>query len=561
MKRDVQLSHFKTAYEPLSEAILLIDDGLTVCFANKAFTHQFEITADAIVGNSANSIFLDEQGHSSWPTLPAVSGNHFQNMFVSTGENGDSVPVNITIDQFQSDESNDFYVVRLERSSIETQTNQVLKQLAYRDELTGLANRALFQQLLEHEISQAKRQQTKFAVLFIDLDRFKDVNDIYGHDVGDFLLYEIAQRLQKNLRKSDVIARLGGDEFVVLMHNIKDSETVANVAEKLIRELHKPVVSGAHRISVGCSVGISLFPENSLEASHLLQHADVAMYRAKQQGGDNFYYFSEEMNREIKDARELEQQIRDSLSGQHFLPFFQPLIDQRTGLLVGIECLSRWQHPERGLLNPMEFIPVAKKAGLMPEILHQVLDGAFAQLRQWHEKMGCFVPLSVNITSKQFYQIETFEELSALLKNHDLTSDAIRIEVTESTLQERGDGLIELLKRVSNAGFSITLDDFGTGYSSLRYLQQLPVDTLKIDRSFVRNLENNPHDKIIVKAIIQLAQTLGIEAVAEGVETEAQKEFLRGNQCHIMQGFLFSQALSAEDFDNYIDQLTLDSAV
>ena len=561
MANDVDLSNFEVAYKFLSESILLVNKEGRVHFANPAFYQQFAVTPDAVLGQTLDELLELESDIGDF-SLKSLTLSRTRNWAgVATLKKGGALPVisGIKIDTLCSEQHTLCYVARFEKQISKGQDNAFLQELAYRDELTGLANRTLFNQLLEHEISQSQREGNKFALLFIDLDRFKDVNDNLGHDAGDMLLCTIAERMQKSLRKSDVVARIGGDEFVVIMHNINDSDTVANVADKVIRQIHKPVSSGPHLMEVGCSIGISIFPENGSNAEHLLHHADVAMYRAKQQGGANYYYFSEELNQELKDTRLMEQQLIQGLSDSQFVPFFQPLLDQRNGQLVGIECLARWLHPQKGLLYPMEFIPTAKKVGLMPSILAQVLDDAFRHLKRWHQQLDSLIPLSVNITSKQFYQQQTFDELSRLLKKHDLSCDAIRIEVTESTLQEKGDGLIELLRMVSNAGFSITLDDFGTGYSSLRYLQQLPVDTLKIDRSFVRNLEKNPHDKIIVKAIIQLAQTLGIEAVAEGVETDEQRLFLEENTCHIMQGFLFSPAVSAEQFDDFLENLLVDT--
>ena len=562
MTHAVELSNFEVAYKFLSESILLLDKQGLVQYANPAFYKNFAVQQKDIAGqNIENLLELDSDKQRF--SVEQVAKNHsFHWSGVATLKSAPGVPAiaGIQIDALCDEASQVIcFVARFEKQLSQGQDNAFLQELAYRDELTGLANRTLFNQLLEHEISQSQRESKKFALLFIDLDKFKQVNDNLGHDAGDMLLCTIAERMQKSLRKSDVVARIGGDEFVVIMHNINESDTVANVADKVIRQIHKPVSSGPHLMEVGCSIGISIYPDNGSSAEHLLHHADVAMYRAKQQGGDNYYYFSEELNQELKDTRLMEEQISLGLERDQFVPYFQPLLDQRNGNLVGIECLARWNHPKKGILNPMEFIPVAKKVGLMPRILAQVLGSAFKHLRRWHKQLDCLVPLSVNITSKQFYQQQTFDELSSLLRKHHLTSDAIRIEVTESTLQEKGEGLIEMLKLVSDAGFSITLDDFGTGYSSLRYLQQLPVDTLKIDRSFVRNLDKNPHDKIIVKAIIQLAQTLGIEAVAEGVETETQRTFLTENDCHIMQGFLFSPALPSREFDRFLENLVVDT--
>lgn len=557
MSNKLDLSQFELAYQYLSEGILLFDNEGRVRYANPAFVSEFQIAVEKVYGRSFTELFLlnrfSESGERLLESLN--EDGHWSGVLDSLGQDKKPLSHFVQIDSIKDNSSNVLcHVARFSQPNTSKEGQAALQEMAYRDELTGLANRALFKQLLKHEISQSQRQDGRFAVLFIDLDGFKQVNDNVGHDAGDVLLCTIAERLEKSLRKSDVVARLGGDEFVVIMNNIKDSETIAKVAEKIIRQIRKPVSSGANIVEVGCSIGISIYPDNGLDADNIVHHADAAMYRAKQQGGANYFYFSDELNRELQDSRKMERDIISALADRQFVPYFQPLIDQRNGKIVGIECLARWNHPEQGLKTPIEFIPAAKKVGLLHEVLGQVLEQAFSYLGKWHRQLGCLVPLSVNVTSRQFYQQQTFDKLTELLEVNQLSTDAIRIEVTESTLQEKGEALLEQLRKISHAGFSITLDDFGTGYSSLRYLQRLPVDSLKIDRSFVRNIDNNPHDKIIVKAIIQLAQTLGIEAVAEGVETQAQKRFLIENQCQIMQGYLFSPALPAAQFDQYLEQ-------
>lgn len=552
-----EFSSFELAYQFLSESIMLVDNKGIIRYQNPAFKKYFSYSDDQVLAQNVDMILCPAQVNLNIQQLIASMNDegHWSGNLAILNARKEKKTCYVQIDTVVNSNNQILcHVARFNTQDERLETTAALQAMAYRDELTGLANRALFNQLLKHEISQSQRQQKKFAVLFIDLDGFKQVNDNVGHDAGDLLLCTIADRLKKSLRKSDVVARLGGDEFVVIMSNIKDSETVANVAEKVIRQIRKPVSSGPHIVEVSCSIGISIFPENGSDMEHIVHHADVAMYRAKEQGGANYFYFSEELNKELQDSKQLEREIISGLTHKQFVPFFQPLIDQRSDKIVGIECLARWQHPDTGLRSPMEFIPAAKKVGLIHEVLNQILEGAVKYLSDWHHGLNCLIPMSVNITSNQFYQQQTFDKLSSLLKSNNLNHEAIRIEVTESTLQEKGDALLEQLKRISHAGFSITLDDFGTGYSSLRYLQQLPVDTLKIDRSFVRNIENNPHDKIIVKAIIQLAQTLGIEAIAEGVETKLQQRFLIDNHCHIMQGFLFSPALPADEFTHYLGQ-------
>lgn len=549
----LDLEHLKLAYQHLNEPVALVNQDGQWLYENDVcrqwLLRTFRIEPPKNLSSLALLSQSDELNQAQ--LLSIASEQHWQGLVSVKHPQPQCPKLQLNASCVGTISGDRCILLQFSPPSLDLKDGETLAQMAYKDSLTGLANRTLFDQLFDHEISQSQRLGLRFAVLFIDLDRFKLVNDNLGHDAGDVVLCSIAQRLEKSLRKSDVVARLGGDEFVVILNNIKDSETVAKVTEKLIREIKKPVKSGSNIMQVGCSVGISVYPDNGEHAETLMQHADVAMYRAKHQGGNHYYYFSDALNQELQDMRLVEKQVLEGVKLKQFIPHFQPLIDVRNGDLVGIECLARWNHPQRGLLGAMEFIPVATKMGAIQSVLGSVLEQAFQYMQRW-QQLGCQVPLSINIASSQFYQPQTFEQISSLLTQYQIAKNKIRLEVTESTLQESGAGLVEQLKKVNMAGFSITLDDFGTGYSSLRYLQQLPVDILKIDRSFVRNLDNNPHDKIIVKAIIQLAQTLGIEAVAEGVENQLQSDFLSSNDCHLMQGFLFSQAISGDDFSQYI---------
>jgi diguanylate cyclase (GGDEF)-like protein len=454
-----------------------------------------------------------------------------------------------------------YLVTLIEEQKGEVKADQSkLHHLAYHDELTGLSNRALFRQMLEHEINRSHRHSHKFAVLFIDLDRFKQVNDNLGHDAGDKVLCEVAERLKYVLRKSDVIARRGGDEFVVILNQLQDSDVVAGVVDKIIREISKPIRLGTQEANIGCSVGISLFPDNGVTSDALLQHADIAMYRAKNQGGKGYFYFSDEMSQEINDQLSLENMLLAGIEKSEFIPFYQPIVDVRTGETTGLECLARWYPEEKSILSPIEFLPVLKKMGMLHKVFLQIMEKALIDLSHWKEHYHIEIPLSVNISSQQFCAQETFEQMASMIKQSGLKEGSVNIDITESTLQENGDCLIEKLRWVQDTGFCVALDDFGTGYSSVKYLQELPLDTLKIDRSFVRNIENNPHDKVIIKAIIQLSKTLDIDVTAEGVETEEQKEFLERNDCFSMQGFFFSPAVEADKIPQLVLEKNLQRA-
>ncbi|MDO6693592.1 EAL domain-containing protein [Aliiglaciecola sp. 3_MG-2023] len=550
----IDVTSLSDAYEFLPDPTGIVDETGKLLFINTAFAQLIGDNQKSQSMEALDEVFLLRQtSANSWQNALSKALSEICTLDVLiAAKSKHLVSCSLHLSPIVDEGRFVCFLARLSNKSVDALPDQSLTTLAYRDSLTGLANRYLFSQLFDHEISQSQRLAKRFAVLFMDLDKFKLVNDNMGHDAGDALLCAVAERLQKSLRRSDLIARMGGDEFAVIMSNIKDTETISKVCEKLIREVKKPVRSGNNVMEVGCSIGISIYPDNGETAESLLQQGDAAMYRAKHDGGNRYQFFSEALNQELNDIRVVEQELQQGLIDDQFVPYFQPVFDLRDNRIVGVECLARWQHPKRGVLAATEFINVAEKKGLIIDVFEQVLTKAFEQIDDWTMSLNERIPLSINVSNRQFYQHKTFDLIDNLIKKHQVPADAIRIEVTESTLQESESDLLEHLTRIKTSGFSITLDDFGTGYSSLRYLQQLPVDTLKIDRSFVRNLENNPQEKIIVKAIIQLAETLGISVVAEGVETAVQSEFLAQNACFIMQGYLFSQPLSSQDFEVFM---------
>ncbi|WP_051275303.1 putative bifunctional diguanylate cyclase/phosphodiesterase [Aestuariibacter salexigens] len=545
-----RFADFETAFSFLGEPIVAIAPDARIVFVNPAFITAFGGEADALRGRHLNHILADKNDNYAVNAVLAhlaEFGRWNGSLWFNGSEpDADAVMRQVDIDSVHTDASTVRYLIRINQRHMQDDYQAALREMAYQDELTGLANRALFRQILSYELAQAQRQKNQFALLFIDLDGFKQVNDSYGHDAGDMLLCRLAERMTSSLRKSDVVARMGGDEFVVIMNNVQDSDTVATVAEKLIREIQKPVTLGSLSLEVGCSIGISIYPGNGESAEQLLNSADAAMFRAKAQGGSHYFYFTDALNKELQETRVLEQEIAQGIAEKQFSPYFLPIYDTALETVIGLECLARWEHPERGVLSPLAFLPVATKAHLINGVLEQVLDKAFAHYAKWLNTLSVKLPLSINVTSRQFYQQDTFDVLNRLLDKHNLDADGLRIEVTESTLQQNGEVLLEKLGETKRNGLSIHLDDFGTGYSSLKSLQNLPISAIKIDRSFVRNLENNPTDRLITRAMIQLSHSLDIEVVAEGVETEVQKAFLMDNGCHLMQGFLLSEPVAAD---------------
>jgi diguanylate cyclase (GGDEF)-like protein len=432
--------------------------------------------------------------------------------------------------------------------------------LAYFDELTALPNRQLFGQSLERTINKAKRDDEQFAVLFVDLDRFKRINDTLGHSVGDELLKEVARRLESCTRSTDSVsrigafdeevqlARLGGDEFVIQLYGIETEDTVSTIASRIISVLTPPFNCEGHQFVVTPSIGIALYPQDGESAEELLMNADSAMYRAKFAGRNNFQFFSETMRSKSLHRLDLENEIRKALEADQFELYYQPKADAESWTLVGAEALLRWHHPERGVIAPAEFIPVAEETGLIVPIGQWVLQEACKQAKIWSNSPFGDIAVAVNISSHQFQSDSLIDDVLGAALSAGIDPTSLDLEITESVLLQDAENTLVALNTLKRAGISLSVDDFGTGYSSLSYLKRFPIDTLKIDRSFVKDIHVDQDDAAICAAILAMARQLGLNVVAEGVETKEQLEFLRHHGCNQIQGFLCSKPLSADQF-------------
>jgi diguanylate cyclase (GGDEF)-like protein/PAS domain S-box-containing protein len=422
-----------------------------------------------------------------------------------------------------------------------------VQHLAYYDALTGLPNRTLLQDRLATALAGARRRKDKIAILFLDLDRFKDINDSLGHSVGDLLLQAVAERLKAWGREQDTVARLGGDEFLIMLTHVKDLPDAAVAAERLMDAMTAEFVVDGHLLSVGCSVGISVFPEHGADAEALIKNADAAMYSAKANGRHNFTFFTEEMNAQVMERLTLESNLRLALDKKELFLVYQPQMDIATGRITGLEALLRWQHPELGLVPPDKFIRVAENSGLIIPIGEWALRTACAQARKWQDEGLFAVPVAVNVSAVQFRQ-EGFPKLiRRVLHDTSLASQYLELELTESLLLSNADVMFSVLQELKIMGLKLAIDDFGTGYSSLSYLKQFPVSKLKIDRSFIRDVAVNPDDAAITAAIISMAKSLHLNVIAEGVENEAQMSFLRAHECDEIQGYYFSRPLPPDE--------------
>ncbi|HLS87317.1 MAG TPA: EAL domain-containing protein [Burkholderiales bacterium] len=418
------------------------------------------------------------------------------------------------------------------------------RHLAGHDALTGLPNRRLLEDRLTQALARSYRNRRQTAVMFVDLDRFKTINDSLGHSVGDILLKEVAARLVRQLREVDTICRTGGDEFVVVLPDMKQAADAAGVAQKIIENLSQPVFVEERELTVTPSIGIAVFPEDGRDAETLIRNADAAMYHAKEMGRANYQFFTEQMNLSAARRLALESDLRRALARGELRLYFQPVVDAVTGAVAGHEALVRWQHPERGLISPSEFIQVAEDTGLILKIGEWILEEAC----RWATFIGVErnLPVSVNLSARQFNDPRLVATVARALDDTGLPARLLELEITESVAMQQTDLTLATLKKLRELGVSIAIDDFGTGYSSFSYLKLFPVNTLKIDRAFIAEVERNGDHRAIVAAIIALAQVLGLRVVAEGVETEAQRQFLRGFGCNLLQGYLTGAPVDAD---------------
>ncbi|TXT35579.1 MAG: PAS domain S-box/diguanylate cyclase (GGDEF) domain-containing protein, partial [Comamonadaceae bacterium] len=429
-----------------------------------------------------------------------------------------------------------------------------IRYLAEHDILTDLPNRALLGNRMSAALADALGTQSPLAVLFLDLDHFKFVNDTLGHEVGDQLLQQVSQRMRAHLDSRDTISRQGGDEFAVLMQGFKHLSRVAIVAQRLIDTVSEPFLVEGHELLVGVSIGISTYPQDGTDISTLLKNADTAMYQAKAVGGNAYRFFAPEMNAHISERVMLENNLRRAILGNEFKLYYQPQVDGASGQLIGLEALIRWHHPELGEIPPSRFIPIAEESSLINTIGEWVLREACRQSRAWIDQGFPPVVMAVNLSAVQLRQRHFSDQVMSAINDVGLAPQWLELEITESAFIRDTDRVIEMLHKISSMGIKLSVDDFGTGYSSLGYLKRLPFGRIKIDQSFVRELPSNEDDSAIIRAIVGIADSLKKEVIAEGVEQPEQRDFLLRNGCRLMQGYHFGRPMPAETLEPLLRQ-------
>jgi diguanylate cyclase (GGDEF)-like protein/PAS domain S-box-containing protein len=543
------LRKLSRAVEQSANAVLITDRDGIIEYINPWFTKITGYSSDEIVGKNP-SILKSEATHPEthrrlWDTL--LSGKEWHGELHNTKKNGEPYWCLEAISPIKNEAGEVTHFVAItEDISERKQTEQTIQHLAFHDTLTGLPNRRLFRDRLNQAVAAWPRNKVAFALMLLDLDHFKNVNDTLGHDAGDELLKIISERLDGSIRKGDTLARMGGDEFALLALDIVHPEDVAHLAEKLQAILRKPINVLGRELYVSTSMGITIYPDDSHDVDGLIKNADIALYRAKDLGRDKFQFFTDDMNVAMLQRLNLENSMRSAIERSQFILLYQPQVDLASGQFRCVEALIRWRHPELGMVAPDQFIPLAEETGMIGAIGTWVLRTACTQARAW-ELAGMPMRVAVNLSARQFRQGDLANEIENILRETDLASSLLEIEITEGTLMQDTVQNSATLDTLHRMGLQISIDDFGTGYSSLSYLKRLPIDILKIDQSFVRDIHIDPDDQIIVTAVIALAHSLRLKVVAEGVETEGQLAFLRTQSCDSMQGFLYSGPVPADE--------------
>ncbi len=429
--------------------------------------------------------------------------------------------------------------------------NNTMQTLALFDSLTGLANRRLFVDRLHQSVLSARRHNKSTALFFLDLDQFKRINDTLGHQAGDQLLLVVAERLKTCVRKQDTVARLGGDEFTILLNDISNTDKIASIAEQILHILKKPIKLGKQEVIISTSIGITIAPADGVCADNLMKNADMALYKAKEKGRDGYYFFTEDLNTRANNLMQIEHELRQAIANNEFYLDYQPQQNLKTNEVHSVEALIRWRHPTRGEIAPAEFIGIAEETGLIIKIGEWVIHQACREMRQLYDETGKALRVAVNLSTRQFSDLRLVNIVSEAITESGFPAQNLELEVTESMLMHDMETVIDQLNRIKAMGATVTIDDFGSGYSSLSYLKSLPVDTLKVDREFVRDIPDDINAMEITSAVIAVAHKLNLKVVAEGVETEDQRDFLIINRCDFAQGFLYSRPLSYEALRAY----------
>lgn len=552
------LRKLSIAVEHSASSVIITNKQGHIEYVNPRFTEITGYLPEEVLGKTPG--ILRAPGTSSslykdlWKTI--LAGNNWHGDLKNQRKNGDLYWSLQSISPVYNEHNEIIHFVSVsEDVTALKEAHARMEQLALYDSLTGLANRRLFQDRLKQFLEIAQRYQHGGALIYLDLDKFKNVNDSLGHDQGDRLLKEVAQRLRVTLRNSDTIARLGGDEFTVLLPHVHYREDIRDIAQKIIDTLREPITLRGRSFVVGASMGIAMIPEDGMSVDALLQNSDLALYHAKEEGRNTFRFFTSELRTRIQTKITLEEGLRRALEHKELVLYYQPIVNLQTNRIQAVEALLRWQHPERGLLGPNAFIPIAEESGLIVPLGDWVIQRACQDLQALQSHTKDRLTMAVNLSLKQLHdpqQLLNF--LQKIQQQFHLQEGQLELELTESMLMDDFDSALNTLNQLKNMGIGLSIDDFGTGYSSFSYLKRLPINTLKVDRSFIKDITEQPDDKEITAAILSMASNLGLNSLAEGVETQEQLDMLRAHHCHLAQGYFFSRPLPINEMLALLDK-------
>ncbi len=558
-EREKSLAHTVISNSP--DGIVIVDAGHVIRSINPAFAAMTGYAPVEAVGRPIAALADDDFAGDMRRVIAGLEHRaDWSGEVVLKKRDGDSVHMPAQVVQVTGSDGVRVaqYVWIFHDVSESRRVAEQVDHLAHHDPLTGLANRLMLRVRLEQALPEGRRRGWAVALMMLDLDRFKVINDTLGHSVGDELLREVASRLQHAVRETDMVARLGGDEFIVLLPDIRNAADVVTVARKVIGAFSRPVLVGSTELYTSPSIGVSMFPADGADADTLLRNADTAMYHAKAAGRNNYQFYAAEMNLAATQRLDLERKLRQALAHGELALVFQPQLRAEAGsdqwLPIGVEALARWHHPGDGTISPARFIPVAEETGLIVPLGEWVLRTACRQVKAWLDDGLPPIKVAVNVSARQLHRRDFLETVAGILAETDLPAEMLELEVTESVAMDNPEESIKLLQAIRRMGVSIAIDDFGTGYSSLAYLKRLPIDYLKIDRSFVADIEQDLNDRAIAFGTIALAHSLGLKVIAEGVETADQLDLLRGNRCDEIQGYFFSPPLPPEAAYDYLHQ-------
>lgn len=563
-KSEKELGLASKVFENMSEAVGVTDEQNNYVSINPAFTRITGYTQPEVIGK--NPRLLASKRHDTlfyqkmWESIN--KDGYWQGEIWDRRKNGEVYPKWLSIVAIKEAQGRlQNYIAVFSDISERKTADERIHFMAHYDALTELPNRMLLHDRLLQAVISATRQKMKVAVLFLDLDRFKNINDTLGHSIGDLLLQSVAERLKGCIRKSDTVARLGGDEFIAVIPDLHEGAHAAKVAQKILDSLSTHFMIRDIELHTTVSIGISLFPDDGTANDELIANADVAMYRAKENGKNNYQFFATTMNSRSYERLTMENKLRRALERQEFVLYYQPQVDMETGRIIGAEALVRWQHPEMGLVPPGMFIPIAEESGLIVPIGEWVLREACRQNMAWQQEGLPPITVAVNLSAVQFHQKNLAQMVSDVLALTGLEPCWLELEITESGIMQNSAAAVITLCSLKQMGLKLSIDDFGTGYSSLSYLKKFPLNKLKIDQSFVRDITTNQDDAAIVGAIIGMAKSLKLRVIAEGVETREQLNFLCLNDCFEMQGYYFSKPVPAAEFERVVFQGLLNDII